>query len=152
MNKTTLINKWTNYSQLPTHPADYILKVWLKVEPWFCVCRGHVEKRYPDGVSEVCHPSGQVERTHPNGTQEIVFTDDTIIRVDQNGNRILHLPNGQVEYHTKDYHKRVYADGTEKIVHSDGAQETRYSNGRRRFKDKDGKLIYDITQEGTSLV
>ena len=60
-----------------------------------------------------------------------------------NGDRVLHLPNGQVEEHTRQMKRRTYPDGTVKILHMDGRQETRYVGGRVRVKDSKGNLVKD---------
>lgn len=120
---------------------------------------------YLDGLEVIEFPSGQVEHHHPNGMIEIHypnnsvkflnlpeeqdkleewrFADGSTVIQKRNGDRVLIMPNGQKETHSKDTKRREYPDGTVKIVYTDGRQETRYSNGRVRLKDKDGKLIID---------
>lgn len=63
--------------------------------------------------------------------------------IKKNDDKVINLPNGQVEIHTKVHKRRIYPDGTIKFLYPDGSQESRYSNGRVRLKDKSGKLVSD---------
>lgn len=72
--------------------------------------------------------------TYPDGTKVDVYKND---------DKILYLPNGQREIHTKDHKRREFPDGSVKILYNDGSQETRYFNGRIRKRDKEGTLILD---------
>lgn len=79
--------------------------------------------------------------------------------------KVLQLPNGEKEEHTRMWKRRSYPDGTVtatthlnliktlqdlnlifhqvKILHADGRQETRYAGGRVRVKDSQGNLVQD---------
>ena len=72
--------------------------------------------------------------------------------------KVLQLPNGEREEHTRMWKRRSYPDGTVtyatpnlkhetfsqvKILHADGRQETRYAGGRVRVKDSQGNLVQD---------
>ena len=78
--------------------------------------------------------------------------------------KVLQLPNGEKEEHTRMWKRRSYPDGTVtntthliiktfanvhgilnqvKILHADGRQETRYAGGRVRVKDSQGNLVKD---------
>lgn len=85
--------------------------------------------------------------TNPNNKDIVevwINPDGTTITQKLNGEKIIQLPNGQCEIHTKEHKRREYPDGTIKFVFPDGSQETRYSNGRVRVKDKTGKLVKDF--------
>lgn len=75
--------------------------------------------------------------------EEWKFADGTTVVQKRDGDKLLTLPNGQREVHTKRHKRREYPDGTVKFVYPDGSQETRYSNGRIRLKDATGKLVMD---------
>jgi hypothetical protein len=47
--------------------------------------------------------SGQVEKRMSDGTVEVLFPDGTVAQTFINGDKILSLPNGQREIHTKEY-------------------------------------------------
>ncbi|XP_067648276.1 inner centromere protein A [Eurosta solidaginis] len=107
---------------------------------------GQTEHRYKNGIVEIHLPDNSVKITNPaerDKLEEWRFADGTTLVQMRNGDRILMLPNGQKEIHTKLNKRREYPDGTVKIVYPDGSQETRYSNGRVRLKDKDGNLVLD---------
>ncbi|KAF2882793.1 hypothetical protein ILUMI_23305 [Ignelater luminosus] len=104
---------------------------------------GQTEKRLKGGHCEIHYPNGIIRQTHNDGTEEVRYPDGTIVTVNLEGERILLLPNGQKEIHTKEHKRREYPDGTIKILYPDGLQETRYANGRVRLKDKHGKLLMD---------
>jgi len=109
---------------------------------------GQEETRLPDGSSSISFPDGSIKTISAGGVEKITFPDTTVVTVQPNGDRLLELPNGQVEEHTSELKKRTYPDGTVKIVHMDGRQETRYAGGRVRVKDSKGLLIQDT---GTDL-
>lgn len=97
----------------------------------------------------------------PNGAKRIVdpvnkdikecwnYPDGTKVDVYRNDDKILYLPSGQREIHTKDHKRREFPDGSVKILYNDGSQETRYSNGRIRKRDKDGNLTLDTGSSDT---
>lgn len=107
---------------------------------------GQVEHRHANGVIEVHYPNNSVKKTDPadqTKLEEWRFADGTHLVQLRTGERILSMPNGQKEIHTKLHKRREYPDGTVKLVYPDGSTETRYSNGRIRLKDNDGKLVLD---------
>ncbi|PSN35696.1 hypothetical protein C0J52_10191 [Blattella germanica] len=105
---------------------------------------GQMETRQRDGTKAVTYPNATVRTCFPDGREEWVFQDGLMVKVDTKlGEKVLLLPNGQREVHTREHMRREYPDGTVKILYPDGIQETRYSNGRIRVKDKDGKLVMD---------
>jgi len=108
---------------------------------------GQEETRLPDGSSSISFPDGSVKTISVGGVEKITFPDTTVVTVQPNGDRLLELPNGQVEEHTSQHKKRTYPDGTVKIVHTDGRQETRYAGGRVRVKNSQGVLIQDTGTE-----
>ncbi|XP_046386182.1 centromere protein J [Ischnura elegans] len=110
---------------------------------------GQVERHW-NGTKEVSFPDGTVRLIHSNGKEEVMLQDGTVATIEANGDQLIQLPNGQKEYQTKEYKKRVYPDGTVKIVYSDGVQETRYANGRIRLKDADGNLVMDQNPDAVS--
>ncbi|CAG9854405.1 unnamed protein product [Phyllotreta striolata] len=103
---------------------------------------GQKEKRFPDGRIEVVTLDGTKLKRFPGGTEEVHYPDGSKM-VCSEDERIIYLPNGQIETHNKEYKKREYPDGTVKFVYSDGTEETRYANGRVRVKDIDGNLMSD---------
>ncbi|XP_058452981.1 centromere protein J isoform X2 [Malaya genurostris] len=107
---------------------------------------GQTEHRYKDGSTEVHFPNGSIRTTNPNSVdiaEEWKYADGSTVIVKRNDDKVITLPNGQVEIHTKAHKRRIYPDGTVKFLYPDGSQESRYSNGRVRLKDKDGNLISD---------
>ncbi|XP_054726317.1 putative autophagy-related protein 11 [Anastrepha obliqua] len=107
---------------------------------------GQTEHRYKNGVVEIHLPDHSVKIINPSEKDKLEewrFADGTNLIQMRNGDRVLILPNGQKEIHTKLNKRREYPDGTVKLVYPDGSQETRYSNGRVRLKDKDGNLVMD---------
>jgi centromere protein J len=116
---------------------------------------------YSNGLEILKFPNGQIEKHHPNKTREIIFPDKickfiyadgseesrlpngTIIKIDKNGDKIIEYTNKQREFHTKDFKRREYPDGSIKTVYTNGISETRYANGRIRIKDSLGNLISD---------
>ncbi|KAJ9600028.1 hypothetical protein L9F63_009692, partial [Diploptera punctata] len=105
---------------------------------------GQMEKRQSDGTKEVTYPNATVRTCFPDGREEWVFQDGLRVKVNTKlGEKVLLLPNGQREVHTREHMRREYPDGTVKFLYPDGMQETRYSNGRIRVKDKEGKLVMD---------
>uniref|UniRef100_A0A1Q3F2G5 Putative t complex protein n=1 Tax=Culex tarsalis TaxID=7177 RepID=A0A1Q3F2G5_CULTA len=107
---------------------------------------GQTEHRFKDGSTEVHFPNGSIRTTNPNSmdiAEEWKYADGSTVLVKKNDDKVITLPNGQVEIHTKAHKRRMYPDGTVKFLYPDGSQESRYSNGRVRIKDKDGKLVSD---------
>ncbi|XP_055550729.1 protein BCAP isoform X2 [Wyeomyia smithii] len=107
---------------------------------------GQTEHRFKDGSTEVHFPNGSIRTTNPNSVdiaEEWKYADGSTVIVKRNDDKVITLPNGQVEIHTKAHKRRIYPDGTIKFLYPDGSQESRYSNGRVRLKDKDGNLISD---------
>ncbi|XP_055635311.1 cingulin [Toxorhynchites rutilus septentrionalis] len=107
---------------------------------------GQTEHRFKDGSTEVHFPNGSIRTTNSNNTdiaEEWKYVDGSTVVIKKNDDKVITLPNGQVEIHTKLHKRRIYPDGTIKFVYPDGSQESRYSNGRVRLKDKDGNLISD---------
>ncbi|KAJ8940913.1 hypothetical protein NQ318_017504 [Aromia moschata] len=104
---------------------------------------GQTEKKYKDGKSEITYPDGSFITRMPDGTEEVLYRDGSKLIKNLAGDRILLLPNGQKEIHTKEHKRREYPDGTVKILYPDGTQETRYASGRVRVKDSNGILIMD---------
>lgn len=39
----------------------------------------------------------------PSGREEITYLDGSVVAMDSNGDRVLSLPNGQKEIHTKEH-------------------------------------------------
>ncbi|XP_053693622.1 inner centromere protein A [Sabethes cyaneus] len=107
---------------------------------------GQTEHRFKDGSTEVHFPNGSIRTTNPNSVdiaEEWKYADGSTVIIKRNDDKVITLPNGQVEIHTKAHKRRIYPDGTTKFLYPDGSQESRYSNGRVRLKDKDGNLISD---------
>ncbi|XP_039431454.1 centromere protein J isoform X2 [Culex pipiens pallens] len=112
---------------------------------------GQTEHRFKDGSTEVHFPNGSIRTTNPNSAEiaeEWKYADGSTVIVKKNDDKVITLPNGQVEIHTRAHKRRVYPDGTIKFLYPDGSQESRYSNGRVRLKDKDGRLISDTGGSG----
>ncbi|XP_061395752.1 centromere protein J [Musca vetustissima] len=110
---------------------------------------GQIEHRHKTGLVEVHYPNNSVKIIDPRDekkAEEWRFPDGTHLVQMRNGDKILSLPNGQKEIHTKLQKRREYPDGTVKIVYPDGSTETRYSNGRVRLKDKEGNLVMDTEE------
>ncbi|KAJ8669653.1 hypothetical protein QAD02_000912 [Eretmocerus hayati] len=101
---------------------------------------------FKNGIVKVSFPDGSIKIAKADGSEKWAFHDGTVAVVSINGEKIITLPYGQREVHTRDYKRREYPDGTVKTVYSDGTQETRYPNGRVRKKDKDGKTLMDTDQ------
>ncbi|XP_011499924.1 PREDICTED: centromere protein J [Ceratosolen solmsi marchali] len=104
---------------------------------------GQVERKSKNGTIEVSFPDGSVKIVQTDGSEKWALRDGTIAETSADGEKILILPNGQREIHTKEHKRREYLDGTVKLIYPNGIQETRYANGRIRLKDKDGNLIMD---------
>ncbi|KAL2736770.1 centromere protein J-like [Vespula maculifrons] len=104
---------------------------------------GQVEKRSQNGVVEISFPDGSTQIIQVDGYEKWELPDGTIAETFANGEKVVILPNGQREIHTKDHKRREYPDGTVKLIYPDGIQETRYSNGRIRLKDQAGNLLMD---------
>ncbi|XP_065095511.1 muscle M-line assembly protein unc-89 [Ochlerotatus camptorhynchus] len=112
---------------------------------------GQTEHRFKDGSTEVHFPNGSIRTTNPNSVdiaEEWKYPDGSTVIIKKNDDKVINLPNGQVEIHTKVHKRRIYPDGTIKFLYPDGSQESRYSNGRVRLKDKDGKLVSDTGGTG----
>ena len=62
-----------------------------------------IEKRYPDGRTEIVFPDQTVKYLSTDGSEETVFADGTIQSIDKNGVRTITFSNGQKEIHTKQY-------------------------------------------------
>lgn len=107
---------------------------------------GQVEHRYKNGRLEAHFPNGSIKVIDPtvkDVAEKWTYPDGTKVHVYKNDDRILYLPNGHREIHTKTHKRREFPDGAVKIVYNDGSQETRFPDGRIRLKDKDGNLIRD---------
>lgn len=107
---------------------------------------GQTEHRYRDGRLEVNFSNGAkrvVDPTRADISESWTYPDGTKVDVYKNDDKILYLPNGQREIHTKDHKRREFPDGSVKILYNDGSQETRYFNGRIRKRDKQGNLVLD---------
>lgn len=104
---------------------------------------GLVEERCKNGSVNVTYPNGSKKHIYTDNSEEWIYPDGSTMKVNLNNDKILTLPNGQKEIHTKEHMRREYPDGTIKFVYPDGTQETRYSNGRIRLKDKSGNLVMD---------
>lgn len=61
----------------------------------------------------------------------------------RNGDKLVVFSNGQKEFHTAQFKRREYPDGTIKTVYCNGRQETKYLSGRVRIKDEEGNIILD---------
>ncbi|XP_062562240.1 uncharacterized protein LOC134225847 isoform X2 [Armigeres subalbatus] len=112
---------------------------------------GQTEHRFKDGSTEVHFPNGSIRTTNPNSVdiaEEWKYPDGSTVIIKKNDDKVINLPNGQVEIHTKAHKRRIYPDGTTKFLYPDGSQESRYSNGRVRLKDKDGRLVSDTGGTG----
>lgn len=64
---------------------------------------GQIERRSKDGTIEVTFPDGSVRIVQADGSEKWVLRDGTIAETSSNGEKILSLPNGQREIHTKDH-------------------------------------------------
>lgn len=104
---------------------------------------GLVEQRCKSGIVNITYPNGSKKIIYPDSSEEWIYPDGSTMKINLNNDKILTLPNGQKEVHTKEHMRREYPDGTVKFVYPDGTQETRYSNGRIRLKDKSGNLVMD---------
>ncbi|XP_014598185.1 PREDICTED: centromere protein J [Polistes canadensis] len=104
---------------------------------------GQVEKRSQNGMVEISFPDRSTQIIQVDGYEKWELPDGTIAETFANGEKVVILPNGQREIHTKDHKRREYPDGTVKLIYPDGIQETRYSNGRVRLKDQAGNLLMD---------
>lgn len=105
--------------------------------------RGEVQTKFPNGTREIQYVTGAVRRIFTDGTEECVSPDKTLIRTEANGDCQIHLPNGQIEYQTKNLKIRVFPDGTEKVLYNDGSSLTRFASGRQRFRDASGQIVFD---------
>lgn len=61
-----------------------------------------MEKRTADGTVEVLFPDGAVKIVQADGMEKWSLPDGTAVQIFTNGDKILTLPNGQREIHTKD--------------------------------------------------
>ncbi|XP_012884075.1 PREDICTED: centromere protein J [Dipodomys ordii] len=104
---------------------------------------GQIEKHFPDGRKEITFPDHTIKNLFADGQEESIFPDGTIVRVQRDGNKIIEFNNGQREFHTAQFKRREYPDGTVKTVYTNGHQETKYTSGRVRVKDKDGNVLVD---------
>lgn len=104
---------------------------------------GQIEKHFPDGKKEITFPDQTIKNLYRDGREESIFPDGTIITTHPDGTKVIEFDNGQREFHTAQYKKREYPDGTVKTVYTNGQQETKYASGRVRVKDKDGNVIMD---------
>ncbi|KAM4860184.1 centrosomal P4.1-associated protein [Thomomys bottae] len=104
---------------------------------------GQIEKHFPDGRKEITFPDQTIKNLFPDGQEESIFPDGTVFRVQRDGNKIIEFNNGQREFHTAQFKRREYPDGTVKTVYTNGHQETKYPSGRVRVKDKDGNVLVD---------
>lgn len=65
---------------------------------------GQIEKRFPSGATEIVFPNGCRRCTSPSGTEEVCFPDGTMLLTNPSREeKILTLPNGQKEIHTKEH-------------------------------------------------
>ena len=65
---------------------------------------GQIERHQKDGTKEVTYPNATVRTCFPDGSEEWVFQDGLVVKVDsQLGEKVLLLPNGQREVHTKEH-------------------------------------------------
>ncbi|XP_072188305.1 uncharacterized protein [Excalfactoria chinensis] len=102
-----------------------------------------IEKHYPDGTQEIVFPDHTVKCLYSDGFEETFFPDGTIVKVEKNGDKLVVFSNGQKEFHTAQFKRREYPDGTVKTVYCNGRQETKYLSGRVRIKDEKGNIILD---------
>ncbi|XP_019468399.1 T-complex protein 10A homolog 2 isoform X2 [Meleagris gallopavo] len=102
-----------------------------------------IEKHYPDGTQEIVFPDHTVKCLYSDGFEETFFPDGTIVKVEKNGDKLVVFSNGQKEFHTAQFKRREYPDGTIKTVYCNGRQETKYLSGRVRIKDEEGNIILD---------
>lgn len=72
-----------------------------------------------------------------------IFLRKFCLQFYSDGNKIIEFNNGQREFHTAQFKRREYPDGTVKTVYTNGRQETKYISGRVRVKDKDGNVLVD---------
>ncbi|XP_077154442.1 centrosomal P4.1-associated protein [Ranitomeya variabilis] len=104
---------------------------------------GQTEKHFPDGKKEITFPDQTIKNLYQDGREESIFPDGTIITTHPDGSKVIEFDNGQREFHTTQFKRREYPDGTVKTVYTNGQQETKYASGRVRVKDKDGNVIVD---------
>ncbi|KAM4043965.1 centrosomal P4.1-associated protein isoform 1-T2 [Anomaloglossus baeobatrachus] len=104
---------------------------------------GQIEKHFPDGKKEITFPDQTIKNLYRDGKEESIFPDGTIITTHPDGTKVIEFDNGQREFHTAQFKRREYPDGTVKTVYTNGQQETKYASGRVRVKDKDGNVIMD---------
>uniref|UniRef100_A0A8C2SUF4 Uncharacterized LOC107311474 n=1 Tax=Coturnix japonica TaxID=93934 RepID=A0A8C2SUF4_COTJA len=102
-----------------------------------------IEKHYPDGTQEIVFPDHTVKCLYSDGFEETFFPDGTVVKVEKNGDKLVVFSNGQKEFHTAQFKRREYPDGTIKTVYFNGRQETKYLSGRVRIKDEEGNIILD---------
>lgn len=70
----------------------------------FTIISGQIERHQKDGTKEVTYPNAAVRTCFPDGNEEWVFQDGLVVKVDsQLGEKVLLLPNGQREVHTKEH-------------------------------------------------
>ena len=62
-----------------------------------------IERRFPDGRTEITFPDRTVKKIMANGCEETVFADGTIQMTGNDGEMIITFPNGQRETHTMSY-------------------------------------------------
>ena len=70
---------------------------------FFCCVSKQIEKRYPDGSTEIQFPDQTLKNILPDGSEKTTFADGTTQKVDCNGVRVIIFPNGQKETHTKQF-------------------------------------------------
>lgn len=81
-----------------------ILGITYNVLFLFTIISGQIECRQKDGTKEVTYPNATVRTCFPDGNEEWVFQDGLVVKVDsQLGEKVLLLPNGQREVHTKEH-------------------------------------------------
>lgn len=75
----------------------------LKDNSFLLILSGQKEKKFKDGKKEIACANGTLVTTFPDGREEILYTDNSKIITTNEGEKILVLPNGQREFHTKDH-------------------------------------------------
>lgn len=56
-----------------------------------------------DGTLEIAFPDGVVRKIKADGSEEIAYSDGSVVTIETNGDRVLLLPNGQKEIHTREH-------------------------------------------------
>lgn len=67
-----------------------------------------MEKHSSDGTIEVSFPDGVLRIAQADDTEKWVLPDGTVAQTFVNGDKILTLPNGQREIHTKEHKVNEY--------------------------------------------